>query len=105
MNPVTSLILRQMRAPLIVIVAVFSIATLGMVLIPGVDDQGQVWRMDFFHALYFVSFTATTIGFGEIPYPLTDEQQTMGPTYNFLQDYWLVLCTDENCCNCTKPFF
>ena len=75
MNPVTSLILRQMRAPLIVIVAVFSIATLGMVLIPGVDDQGQVWRMDFFHALYFVSFTATTIGFGEIPYPLTDAQR------------------------------
>jgi len=75
MNPVTSLILRQMRAPLIVVVAVFSIATLGMVLIPGVDDQGNVWRMDFFHALYFVSFTATTIGFGEIPYPLTDAQR------------------------------
>lgn len=64
-----------MRAPLIVIVLVFSIATLGMVLIPGIDDQGQVWRMDFFHALYFVSFTATTIGFGEIPYPLTDAQR------------------------------
>lgn len=75
MNPVTSLILRQMRAPLIVIVTVFSVATLGMVLIPGIDDQGQVWRMDFFHALYFVSFTATTIGFGEIPYPLTDAQR------------------------------
>ncbi|MDH5392107.1 MAG: potassium channel family protein [Gammaproteobacteria bacterium] len=75
MNPVTSIILRQMRAPLIVIVTVFSIAILGMVLIPGVDDQGQVWRMDFFHALYFVSFTATTIGFGEIPYPLTDAQR------------------------------
>ena len=75
MNPVTSLILRQMRAPLIVIVTVFSIATLGMVLIPGVDDQGQVWRMDFFHAFYFVSFTATTIGFGEVPYPLTDAQR------------------------------
>ncbi|MDH5518557.1 MAG: NAD-binding protein [Gammaproteobacteria bacterium] len=75
MSPVTSIILRQMRAPLIVIVTVFSIAILGMVLIPGIDDQGQVWRMDFFHALYFVSFTATTIGFGEIPYPLTDAQR------------------------------
>ena len=75
MTPVTSIILRQMRAPLIVIVMVFSIATLGMVLIPGIDDQGQVWRMDFFQALYFVSFTATTIGFGEIPYPLTDAQR------------------------------
>lgn len=75
MNPATSLILRQMRAPLIVIITVFSIATLGMVVIPGVDDQGQPWHMDFFHALYFVSFTATTIGFGEIPYPLTDAQR------------------------------
>lgn len=75
MNPATSLILRQMRAPLIVIITVFSIATLGMVVIPGVDAQGQPWHMDFFHALYFVSFTATTIGFGEIPYPLTDAQR------------------------------
>ena len=74
-NPATSLILRQMRAPLIVIVTVFSIATLGMVIIPGVDENGQPWRMDFFHALYFVSFTATTIGFGEIPYTLTDAQR------------------------------
>jgi len=75
MNPATSLILRQMRAPLIVIVTVFSIATLGMVLIPGIDENGQPWHMDFFHALYFVSFTATTIGFGEIPYVLTDAQR------------------------------
>lgn len=74
-NPATSLILRQMRAPLIVIITVFSIATLGMVLIPGIDENGQPWHMDFFHALYFVSFTATTIGFGEIPYTLTDGQR------------------------------
>lgn len=74
-NPAISLILRQMRAPLIVIVAVFSIATLGMVIIPGIDETGQPWHMDFFHALYFVSFTATTIGFGEIPYTLTDAQR------------------------------
>ena len=75
MTPATSLILRQMRAPLIVIITVFSIATLGMVLIPGIDANGQPWHMSFFHALYFVSFTATTIGFGEIPYPLTDAQR------------------------------
>lgn len=75
MDPATSLILRQMRAPLIVIITVFSVATLGMVLIPGIDENGQPWHMDFFHALYFVSFTATTIGFGEIPYTLTDAQR------------------------------
>ncbi len=31
--------------------------------------------MDFFHAIYFVSFLGSTIGFGEIPYPFTDAQR------------------------------
>ncbi|WP_241086824.1 potassium channel family protein [Candidatus Vondammii sp. HM_W22] len=31
--------------------------------------------MGFFHAFYFVSFMATTIGFGEIPYEFTDAQR------------------------------
>lgn len=75
MNDVTSLILRRMRRPLILIVLVYSIAILGLILIPGVDDKGNVWYMSIFHAFYFVSFTATTIGFGEIPYPLTDAQR------------------------------
>jgi len=44
-------------------------------LIPGVDDNGQPWRMDFFHAFYFVSFMSTTIGFGEIPYAFTLQQR------------------------------
>lgn len=75
MNAVTSLILRRMRAPFILIVLVYSIAILGMTLIPGVDDKGDVWYMSLFHAFYFVSYTATTIGFGEIPYPLTEAQR------------------------------
>ena len=75
MNMVTSIILRRMRIPFLLLIGVYSIAILGMVLIPGIDDQGNVWRMSFFHAFYFVSFTATTIGFGEIPYPLTDAQR------------------------------
>lgn len=75
MNLVTSIILRRMRTPFLLLIGVYSIAILGMVLIPGVDDQGNVWHMSFFHAFYFVSFTATTIGFGEIPYPLTDAQR------------------------------
>ena len=75
MNMVTSIILRRMRTPFLLLIGVYSVAILGMVLIPGVDDQGNVWRMSFFHAFYFVSFTATTIGFGEIPYPLTDAQR------------------------------
>ena len=48
---------------------------IGIMVIPGVDDQGNTWRMGFFHAFYFVSYTATTIGFGEIPYPLSDAQR------------------------------
>ncbi len=75
MNKATSLTLVRMRAPFLAVIAAYSISILGMVLIPGVDDQGNVWHMSFFHAFYFVSFTATTIGFGEIPYPLTDAQR------------------------------
>jgi Trk K+ transport system NAD-binding subunit len=75
MNLVTSMILRRMRTPFILLITVYNIAMLGLILIPGVDDQGNVWHMSIFHAFYFVSFTATTIGFGEIPYPLSDAQR------------------------------
>ncbi len=75
MNEVTSLILRRMRAPLILIVTVYSISILGLTLIPGVDDDGNTWHMSIFHAFYFVSYTATTIGLGEIPYPFTEAQR------------------------------
>ncbi len=64
-----------MRTPFLVLIGVYSIAILGMVVIPGLDDKGHVWHMSFFHAFYFVSYTATTIGFGEIPYPLTNAQR------------------------------
>jgi len=75
MNLVTSMILRRMRRPFILLISVYNIAMLGLILIPGVDDQGNVWHMSIFHAFYFVSFTATTIGFGEIPYPLSEAQR------------------------------
>lgn len=75
MNQVIFLILRRMRAPLIVLIIAYAISILGLVLIPGVDNDGNPWRMDFFHAFYFVSYMATTIGFGEIPYPFTDGQR------------------------------
>lgn len=44
-------------------------------MVPGQDDQGNPWRMDFFHAIYFVSFMGSTIGFGEIPYAFTSGQR------------------------------
>src|ERR671910_319792 len=69
------LILRRMRAPLIVLIVIFSISVLGLVIIPGQDDQGRPWQMGFFDAIYVMSYTATTIGFGEIPYPFTYNQR------------------------------
>lgn len=75
MSDVMFLMLRRLRGPLIILILVYALAVIGMVLIPGVDDQGEPWRMSFFHAFYFVSFMGSTIGFGEIPYEFTDAQR------------------------------
>ncbi len=69
------LIIRRMRAPFLVIIITFSISILGMVLIPGVDDQGHPYKLSFFDAFYFVSYMASTIGFGEAPYTFTYQQR------------------------------
>ena len=74
-------ILRRMRAPLIVLIVIFAVSVLGLTLIPGQDAQGRPWRMGFFDAFYVMSYTATTIGFGELPYPFT---------YN--QRMWVTIC-------------
>lgn len=75
------LVLRRMRLPLVVLISVYSVATIGMTLIPGVTPEGETWHMGFFHAFYFVSFMGTTIGFGEIPYEFTDTQRS-----------WVLVC-------------
>ena len=69
------MLLRRMRLPLIILISSYAISILGFVTIPGQDDMGNPWKMDFFHAFYFVSFMGSTIGFGEIPYPFTDAQR------------------------------
>lgn len=69
------LLLRRLRTPLITIILIYAVSITGFVLIPGIDDQGNEWRMSFFHAFYFVSYMASTIGFGEIPYAFTDGQR------------------------------
>lgn len=81
MNYVAYLVLRRLRAPLIALIVVWSLAVLGYVLIPGVDGNGNPYRMDFLHAFYFVSYMGSTIGFGEIPYAFTP-----------LQRYWTLFC-------------
>jgi len=75
MNQVIFLILRRMRAPLVLLIVAYAVSILGMVLIPGTDPQGKPWHMDFFHAFYFVSYMATTIGFGELPYEFNEAQR------------------------------
>ncbi len=75
MENIVFLILRRMRQPLLTLLVVYAIAILGLTLIPGRDDNGEVWHMGIFHAFYFVSYMATTIGFGEIPYAFTDTQR------------------------------
>src|SRR3954466_5779532 len=69
------LVMRRMRAPLIILIVIFAVSTLGLTLIPGQDAQGRPWRMGFFDAFYVMSYTASTIGFGEIPYPFTYNQR------------------------------
>ncbi|RTE65514.1 potassium transporter TrkA [Amphritea opalescens] len=75
MNDIFYLMLRRLRHPLITLIVIYSVTILGFVMIPGQDDQGNVWAMDFFHAIYFVSFMGSTIGFGEIPYAFTSAQR------------------------------
>jgi len=75
MENIVFLIFRRMRAPLLALIVTYAVAIFGLVLIPGQDADGNPWRMDFFHAFYFVSFMSTTIGFGEIPYAFTEAQR------------------------------
>jgi Trk K+ transport system NAD-binding subunit len=75
MSNVVALVLRRMRAPLLVLIVAYTVSIVGLMAMPGVDDQGDPWRMDFFHAFYFVSYTASTIGFGEIPHTFTGAQR------------------------------
>ena len=69
------LIMRRMRTPLIVLIVIFAVSVLGLTLIPGQDAEGRPWDMGFFDAFYVMSYTASTIGFGEIPYPFTYNQR------------------------------
>lgn len=64
-----------MRLPFMVICISYAIAIIGLVLIPGVDDKGDTYYLSLFDAFYFVTYTATTIGFGEIPYAFTHYQK------------------------------
>lgn len=69
------LVLRRMRAPLITLIVIFAVSALGLSLIPGRDAAGRTDHLSLFEAFYVMSYTATTIGFGEIPHPFTPAQR------------------------------
>ncbi|MFO7543307.1 MAG: NAD-binding protein [Thiobacillus sp.] len=76
MNSVLFLVLRRMRLPLILLIISYAVSILSMSLMPGVDADGNATPgMSLFHAFYFVSYTATTIGFGEIPNTFSEAQR------------------------------
>lgn len=72
---VTFIVLRFMRKPILVLVSVYAVSMVGWVLIPGVEVNGESEELSFFHAFYFLTYTATTTGFGEIPITFSNGQR------------------------------
>ena len=75
---VTYIILRYMRRPIIVLIFVYAVSMVGWILIPGIDERGNPEHLSFFHAFYFLTYTVTTTGFGELPHAFTDAQRMWG---------------------------
>lgn len=69
------LFLRRMRLPLIILNLVHAIPVILLTIVPGQNPSGETVYMSFFDAMYVVGYTATTIGFGEIPYAFTYPQR------------------------------
>jgi voltage-gated potassium channel len=69
------LVMRRMRTPIIVLIVVFSVSVVGLTVIPGQHADGSTRPLSFFDAFYVMSYTATTIGFGELPDPFTTAQR------------------------------
>ena len=80
-NRVGSIVLRSMRRPIMTLLWVYAVAVVGMTLIPGKEVDGEVQYMSIFHAFYFITYTATTTGFGEIPIAFSNAQRM-----------WAILC-------------
>ncbi len=78
------IILQKMRKPFLVIIATYVISIIGFLLIDGKDSNGNLYHMTIFDAFYFVSYTATTIGFGELPYAFTYPQRLWVTVATFL---------------------
>ena len=75
MNEVVYLIMRQMRRPALILLGTYSLAMLGISLIPAINSEGELTYLSLFQAFYWVSYTATTIGFGELPQAFSEWQR------------------------------
>ena len=64
-----------MRTPFLVIIVTYTVSIIGLLIIDGMDNDGNVYKLTIFDAFYFISYTATTIGFGETPFAFTYPQR------------------------------
>ncbi|MBS9532478.1 NAD-binding protein [Mycobacterium sp. M1] len=69
------LFMRRMRAPFIVVITMFSVCTIGLILMPGVDAQGNPYRLTVFDAFYQMTITLTTVGYSEVPHAFSYPQR------------------------------
>ena len=81
LSRVLFIVLREMRKPILAIIIVYSLSIAGMVIIPGPVVDGKTQYLSIFHAFYFMTYTATTTGFGEIPFPFSNAQR-----------FWAIVC-------------
>jgi len=72
------IVLRKIRAPLLVVIVAMCVGTLGLSVMPAPSGEP---RLTVFQAFYFMTFTASTIGLGEIPY-----------TFSAAQRVWVIFC-------------
>lgn len=75
MNEVVYLFFRQMRRPALVLIACYTVAILGMSMIPTLDDNGELIYFSIFDSFYWITITATTMGYGEEPYGFSHWQR------------------------------
>ena len=53
LDRVSSIVLRYMRAPVLVLLATYGIGITGMALMPGLETESGSSKMNLFHAFYF----------------------------------------------------
>jgi len=81
LSRVSFIVMREMRAPLMTLLIVYATAVFGMIFIPGIEVEGEAQYFSIFHAFYFMTYTATTTGFGEIPREFSNAQRL-----------WAIIC-------------